>query len=94
MRNAFRLLLGLLFAAPLFAQRDIGVVDVNAGVQVMGITVSSSSTELQNLAMQAFNAHGRYRLLASGGAYSLNFAPAGASAVTVTISRGGSAIHT
>ena len=94
MRNAFRLLLGLLFAAPLFAQRDIGVVDVNAGVQVMGITVSSSSTELQNLAMQAFNAHGRYRLLASGGAYNLNFAPAGASAVTVTISRGGSAIHT
>ena len=94
MRNAFRLLLGLLFAAPVFAQRDIGVVDVNADVQVMGITVSSSSTELQNLAMQAFNAHGRYRLLASGGAYSLNFAPAGASAVTVTISRGGSAIHT
>ena len=94
MRNAFRLLLGLLFAAPLFAQRDIGVVDVNADVQVMGITVSSSSAELQNLAMQAFNAHGRYRLLASGGAYSLNFAPAGASAVTVTISRGGSAIHT
>ena len=94
MRNAFRLLLGLLFAAPLFAQRDIGVVDVNADVQVMGITVSSSSTELQNLAMQAFNAHGRYRLLASGGAYNLNFAPAGASAVTVTISRGGSAIHT
>lgn len=94
MRNAFCLLLGLLFAAPVFAQRDIGVVDVNANAQVLGITVSSSSTELQNLAMQAFNAHGRYRLLASGGAYSLNFAPAGASAVTLTISRGGSTIHT
>ncbi len=94
MRNAFCLLLGLLFATPVFAQRDIGVVDVNANAQVLGITVSSSSTELQNLAMQAFNAHGRYRLLASGGAYSLNFAPAGASAVTLTISRGGSTIHT
>lgn len=94
MRNAFCLLLGLVFAAPVFAQRDIGVVDVNANAQVMGITVSSSSSELQNLAMQAFNAHGRYRLLASGGAYTLNFAPAGASAVTVIISRGGSAIHT
>jgi TolB protein len=69
-------------------------VDVNADVQVMGISVSSSSTELQNLAMQAFNAHGRYRLLASGGAYSLSFAPAGASAVTVTIARGGSTMHT
>lgn len=94
MRNAFCLLLGLLFAASVFAQRDIGVVDVNANAQVMGLTVNSPSDELQNLAMQAFNAHGRYRLLASGGAYSLNFAPAGASAVTVTISRGGSAIHT
>lgn len=94
MRNAFCLLLGLLSAAPVFAQRDIGVVDVNANAQVMGLTVNSPSDELQNLAMQAFNAHGRYRLLASGGAYSLNFAPAGASAVTVTISRGGSAMHT
>jgi TolB protein len=94
MRNAFCLLLGLLLAAPAFAQRDIGVVDVNADVQVMGITVSSPSAELQNLAMQAFNAHGRYRLLASGGAYGLNFAPAGSSAVTVTITRGGSTMHT
>lgn len=94
MRNAFRLLLGLLFVAPAFAQRDIGVVDVKGDANVMGITVSSSSPELQNLAMQAFNAHGRYKLYASGASYTINFAPAGATSVTVTISRGGSTVHT
>ncbi len=94
MQNLFRLLLALILVVPVFAQRDIGVVDVQGDTQVMGITVSSSSAELQNLALQAFNAHGRYRLLASGGTYAVNFAPAGASAVTVTISRGGSVAHT
>jgi TolB protein len=94
MRNAFRLLLCLACFSPAFAQRDIGVVDVKGDAQVMGITVTSASPELQNLAMQAFNTHGRYRLLTSGGAYAINFAPAGASAVTVTIARGGSTVHT
>ncbi|MDQ5977409.1 MAG: TolB protein [Verrucomicrobiota bacterium] len=94
MRNAFRLLLGLLFVASALAQRDIGVVDVKGDANVMGITVSSSSPELQNLAMQAFNAHGRYKLYASGASYSINFAPAGATSVTVTITRGGATTHT
>jgi TolB protein len=94
MRNAFRLLLALVLSVPALAQRDIGVVDVKGDTQVTGLTVTSSSAELQNLALQAFNAHGRYRLLASGGTFALNFEPAGATAVTVTISRGGSAVHT
>lgn len=94
MRNAFRLLIGLVLVVPAFAQRDIGDVVVEVNSQVMGISVTSSSAELQNLALQAFNAHGRYKLYASGGSYAIAFAPAGASAVTVTISRGGSAVHT
>jgi TolB protein len=94
MRNAFRILLCLACFTSAFAQRDIGVVDVKGDAQVMGITVTSASAELQNLALQAFNAHGRYRLLTSGGSYTINFAPAGANAVTVTIARGGSTVHT
>ena len=88
MQNAFRFLLGLALVAPLFAQRDIGVVDVLADNQTIPITVSSPAPELQNLALTAFNAHGRYRVVAGGGAYSLNFAPAGANQVTLTITKG------
>ncbi|MBI2814425.1 MAG: PD40 domain-containing protein [Opitutae bacterium] len=96
MQNAFRLLLGLALAAPLFAQREIGIVDVNADTQTTAITLSSSSPELQNLALKAFGAHGRYRLVASGGAFNLAFTPAGASQVTVAITKGsaGTPVHT
>lgn len=92
MPNAFRLLLGFLIAAPALAQLDIGVVDVKGG-QTSSVSITSSSGELQNLALQAFNAHGRFTPVASGGTYALNFEPAGASAVAVTISRGGSTMH-
>src|SRR5258708_15808706 len=88
MQNAFRFLLGLALAAPLFAQRDIGVVDVAADISVIALTVSSSSPDLQNLALIAFNTHGRYRLVASGGAYTVDFAPAGANHVALTITKG------
>lgn len=94
MRTAFRLLFGLLLTTPLLADREIGVVDVKGDAQVMGISVTSSSAELQNLAMQAFNTHGRYKLYATGGSYAINFEPAGASAVKVSISRGGAVVHT
>lgn len=96
MQNAFRLLLGLALAAPLFAQRDIGTVNVDADTQTTAITLSSPSPELQNLALKAFGAHGRYRLVASGGAFSLTFTPAGANQVTVSITKGslGTPVHT
>lgn len=94
MRHALLLLLALVLVSPVFAQRKIGdvVVDVSSGVTQ--ISVTSTSPELQNLALTAFNTHGRFRLVASGGTYSINFAPAGASAVTVTIARGGATVHT
>ena len=93
MQSAYRLLLGFALAAPLFAQRDIGIVDVQADNSTLPITVSASSPELQNLALTAFNAHGRYRLVASGGAYAINFTAAG-NQVTVDIAKGAAAIHT
>ncbi|SDR66342.1 PD40 domain-containing protein [Opitutus sp. GAS368] len=95
MQNTFRFLLGLALVAPLFAQRDIGDIIVDVNSQVMGITVSSSSPELQNLALKAFGAHGRYRTVTSGGAFNLTFTPAGATAVTVTITKGsaGTPVH-
>jgi TolB protein len=97
MQNVFRLFLALMLAAPAFAQQDsgryIGEVKVQGG-DTISVSVTSPSPELQNLARLAFNAHGRYHLVASGGSYALNFAPAGATQVTVTITRGGNAVHT
>lgn len=95
MQNAFRFLLGFALAASLQAQRDIGVVDVTADISVIALTVSSSSPELQNLALTAFNTHGRYRLVASGGAYSVDFTPTGTNQVALTITKGsaGTPVH-
>ena len=73
---------------PLFAQRDLGDVLVQGDTTTIPITVSSPAPELQNLALTAFNVHGRYRLVASGGAFTLNFAPAGGNSVSLTITKG------
>jgi TolB protein len=88
MPNAFRFLLALAVATPLFAQRDIGVVDVNADLSTIPLNVTSASPELQDLALRAFGVHGRFRLVASGGAFNVSFAAAGANSVTVTITKG------
>lgn len=89
----FRSLLSLVLASALSLSaaeggRDIGVVTVQGDTTTTAITVTSSSPELQNLALQAFNTHGRYKLVASGGAYTFNFSPAGGNQVTVTITKG------
>jgi TolB protein len=96
MQNPFRLFLGLALLTPALAQRDIGEIVVQADVSTIPLTVTSSAPELQNLALTAFNTHGRYRLVASGGAYAVDFAPAGANQVTVTITKGsaGTVVHT
>lgn len=96
MQNAFRLLLGLVLAAALHAEREIGTVNVDADTQTTAISISSGSPELQNLALKAFGAHGRYRPVASGGAYAVSFTPAGATQVTVSITKGsaGTPVHT
>ncbi|MBI3884296.1 MAG: PD40 domain-containing protein [Opitutae bacterium] len=88
MKNLFRFLAALSLAAVAFAQRDIGVVDVTADTSTIPLAVRSSSPELQNLALTAFNVHGRFRLVASGAAYTVTFAPAGPTQVSVAVTKG------
>jgi TolB protein len=98
MQNAFRFLLGLALAAPLFVQaqtgRDIGVVSVEGDNNTIPITISSSSPELQNLALTAFKAHGRFSIVATRSAFAINFAPAGTNQVTVTVAKNGTTLAT
>ena len=96
MQNPFRLFLALALLTPALAQRDIGEIVVQADVSTIPLSISANAPELQNLALTAFNTHGRYRLVASGGAYAVSFTTAGANQVTVTITKGsaGTAVHT
>ena len=82
------LLLALSFAAPALADRDIGDVYVTANDKRLPVRVSGSTQELNALANQAFGAHGRYHVVASGFLYDIKFAPAGANQVSVEIGRG------
>jgi TolB protein len=91
MRNAFRFLFVLILAVPAFAQLDIGTVDVKAGSDAIPVTVTANSAELQNLAATAFDAHGRFRRVASGGSFAISFAGSGNQA-TVTVTRNGSEV--
>jgi TolB protein len=91
MQKTFALLLACaLGAVSLFGQaRKIGEVVTTVDSQVFAVSVDSSNPELLNLARVAFNAHGHFRLVASGGAYAIAFSSAGANQVSVTVSRGG-----
>jgi len=95
MQKTFVLLLGVSLAliSSAFGQRDMGVVDVQAESKAVPITISGSP-EVKGLADLAFETHGGFRRVASGGVFALNFTTAGANQVTVTISRGGSPVHT
>lgn len=95
MQKTFALLLGLALAAPVVAQPiNIGSIDVAANNSSFAVSISSNTAELQNLALQAFNSHGKFRLVQSGGAFAIRFDSAGANQVTVTVSQRGSAIFT
>lgn len=95
MQKTFALLVGLALAAPVFAQPiNIGEISVAADTTAFAVSVSAGSAELQSLALQAFNAHGKFRLVQSGGAFAIRFDSAGATQVTVTVSQRGSAIFT
>ena len=59
------LLLALAAAGSLRAQRDIGTVEVLAENKTLPVRVSANTPELNQLALQAFGTHGRYRLVAS-----------------------------
>lgn len=89
MQNLLRLSLFLFLGLTLaHAQRDIGTVDVDSNIKTVPVRVSANVPELRNLAQQAFNAHGRYRLANSGYSYDLNFTQVSGNQVRVDISRG------
>ena len=74
-------------SAPALAQRDLGTVEVSADNRTIPVRVSGSTEELNALANQAFSAHGRYRVVASGYNFDIRFSPAGPSQVRVDIDR-------
>lgn len=85
----FRLLLVALSAATLvFAQKDIGRVVVEVEKNTIPVRVSANVPELNTLALLAFNAHGRYRLVASGYAYDIRFTSNGGNQVRADVTRG------
>jgi Periplasmic component of the Tol biopolymer transport system len=93
MQNFLRLTLFLTaFASSALAQGEIGRVDVVAEKNTVPVRVSANNAELDQLARQAFNSHGRYRLTGSGQVYDIKFTLVGANQVRVDITRGGSAV--
>src|SRR5471030_451463 len=90
MQNFLRLfLLSAMAVAPAaLAQRKIGEVSINVDLHQIRVHVSGATPELEALALTAFGAHGRYKLVASGGDYDIRFSPAGATQVRVDITKG------
>jgi len=77
-----------LFAAPAFAQRDIGQIDEGVSAVTIPVRVSGTTPELNALAIQAFSSHGRYHLTASASyVYDLHFSAIGPGQVRVDISQ-------
>ncbi len=80
-----------LLGAPLSAQTNLGQVEIVTD-QAIKVRVTGSTTELNNLAIQAFSSHGRYQVVATGGAYDIKFTQVGPTQVRVEASRGASAV--
>jgi TolB protein len=82
-------LLLALCAAPVFAATKF-TVEVSANSKTIPVRVTSNSPSLQALALRAFGSHGRYRLVAAGGAaaYTINFTSGGGSSVRVDVTNG------
>jgi len=94
MQHIFRLILVFSLVVAAKADLNIGTVEVKGDTQTIPVTISANNPELQNLALTAFGAHGRYQVK-TGGAYTINFTAAGGNQVTVAITKGsgGAAVH-
>jgi TolB protein len=80
---------------PSFAEsgsRDLGNVIISADLKTIPVTVSGSTPELNNLANLAFNAHGRYRRVPSGGSFDIKFTQVAANQVQVTVTKRNSSV--
>ncbi len=65
------------------AGTSIGELDLPAGEQPIKISLTASSPELGNYVHNAFNAHGRFLIVATGAAWSLNFTEIAANQIRV-----------
>jgi TolB protein len=94
MHNLLRLLALALAMTSLnaFAVQDLGDVVISADLKTIAVRVSGSPAEIDNLAKQAFNAHGRYRLAATGGAFDIKFTQVAAAQVQVVVVKRGSSV--
>jgi TolB protein len=91
--TVFAALLGLVVAASTSRAQsggDIGPITVS-GANTIAISISGEG-ELASLARKAFDVHGRYRLVASGGAFEISFASVSPTQVRVDVRRGGTAL--
>ncbi len=81
-------------AVPSFAQsvRELPDVVLRADLKTIAVTVSGTTPELNTLANLAFNAHGRYRRVPSGGSFDIKFSPVAANQVQVTVTKGGAVV--
>lgn len=89
--KSISLLLALLafVAAPLSAQRSsLGDVVVGVDKNTIAVRVSANTAELNDLALRAFGAHGRYKLVGSGQAFDIKFTAVSATQVRVDIAKG------
>lgn len=68
--------------------RDIGDITVIADNKTIPVRVSANTPELNDLALRAFNVHGRYSVKASGYAYDIRFTLLGSNQVRVDITKG------
>ncbi len=91
MQNFLRLLLVFAALTPALAQREIGPVEIVNESKTIAVRISANTPELNMLALQAFGAHGRYRLLASGYAYDIRFSLIAPHQVRVEIAKGSAA---
>ena len=92
MQKILRILLLLVaVATPAFAQssRNLGEVVFSGDRNVIGVRVSGSTPELNGLALRAFNAHGRYRVVPSNYSYDIRFTQVSGTQVRVDVLRGG-----
>jgi len=88
MQNLLRLSLFLFLGISfVHAQRDIGQVSISADIKTVAVRVSANVPELSSLAVQAFSAHGRYRVVASGFSYDIRFSQVSGNQVRVDINR-------
>lgn len=77
-----------LAVAPLFAARDLGVVEVQVDKDTVPVRVSANTPELNGLAIEAFRSHGRYAVRAYDYAYDIRFTEVGPTQVRVDIMKG------